>query len=550
MTATVPVTEPHRYLPIALIDVSPTNPRTHFNEQKLRELAGSIRDAGILQPLLARPRGDRFELVYGERRLRAAKIVGLEEVPVIIKELDDKRALEIQVFENDQREDLHPLDRADGYTRLIRECGYTAESLADALHKSRSYVYSFTKLLDLCDDVRKQLDHGTLSASLALAIARIPDPKLQAAAVRGTGNMSFRVAKEHIRENYMIELAGATWPLDDAELLPKAGACAVCPFNSANQTNMFDDESATKTGAKKKTKSADVCTKPSCFREKQDAQWRKRQVEAKERGLRVMPPAEEKDVFRYGYFDEHNGKYVSVDSSISYDSKRTFRTALGSNLPQITIARDPHTGGTLELIPRKDADQMLVAAGLRSVRAVESNDRYRDSERIAAAKRKLERAIEAAVIAEAEPKLKTLKLSTDLLRVFTKAMCFGNHYRMEEVFKRRDVKWPDYNGRNRAISSFVDGLTDGEMILVAAELLLNFNNLEARAAEQKNLVRQLASMVGIDCDAIDKRMRAEAKQRVEIARKKKAAKVKNAAARAKRTDVHAQATKARKAARS
>jgi len=173
-------------VPIEAIRPSPLQPRRHFAEAELDGLAQSIRDKGILQPLLVRPAGDaegEFELVAGERRWRAAQRVGLHEVPVVVRVFADTEALEIALVENLQREDLSPLDEAEAYSRLTREFGRSQASLADALGKSRSHIANTLRLLALPASVRDSLERGELSAGHARALLAAADPAMLAAEV-------------------------------------------------------------------------------------------------------------------------------------------------------------------------------------------------------------------------------------------------------------------------------------------------------------------------------------------------------------------------------
>src|SRR5437879_3108006 len=168
-----------RAVPIEAIRPSPFQPRRHFAESELDGLAQSIREKGIVQPLLVRPIADAaedFELVAGERRWRAAQRVGLHEVPVVIRALGDSDALEIALVENLQREDLSALDEAEAYSRLMREFGRGQASLAEAVGKSRSHVANTLRLLSLPAPVRRSLEEGALSAGHARALLGASDP--------------------------------------------------------------------------------------------------------------------------------------------------------------------------------------------------------------------------------------------------------------------------------------------------------------------------------------------------------------------------------------
>jgi len=175
-----------RQVPIELIRPGAFQPRRRFAEAELDALAQSIREKGILQPLLVRPLAGEeaaFELVAGERRWRAAQRVGVHEVPVIVRPLADSEALEIALVENVQREDLAPLEEAEAYSRLMEEFGRTQASLAEAVGKSRSHVANTLRLLSLPAPVRRRLDEGELSAGHARALLAATDPVALAAEV-------------------------------------------------------------------------------------------------------------------------------------------------------------------------------------------------------------------------------------------------------------------------------------------------------------------------------------------------------------------------------
>jgi ParB family chromosome partitioning protein len=168
-----------RRVPIEAIRASAFQPRRTFAEAELDGLARSIREHGVLQPLLVRPLADAetgFELVAGERRWRAAQRAGLHEVPVVVRALGDAAALELALVENLQREDLSALEEAAAYRRLIDEFGRTQADLAEAVGKSRSHVANTLRLLSLPEAVRRRLDEGALSAGHARALLGAPDP--------------------------------------------------------------------------------------------------------------------------------------------------------------------------------------------------------------------------------------------------------------------------------------------------------------------------------------------------------------------------------------
>jgi ParB family chromosome partitioning protein len=169
-----------RLAPVEFLRPNARNPRKSFDEAELDDLAQSIRERGIIQPILVRNMPgllDVFEIIAGERRWRAAQRAGLHEVPVILVEADDKDALEIAIVENVQRADLNALEEAAGYEQLMGEFGYTQLDLSKVIGKSRSHVANTLRLMKLPDPVRKSVAEGQLSAGHARALLALPDPE-------------------------------------------------------------------------------------------------------------------------------------------------------------------------------------------------------------------------------------------------------------------------------------------------------------------------------------------------------------------------------------
>ena len=211
---------PQRRVPIELIRPGAFQPRRRFAEAELEALAQSIREKGILQPLLVRPLAGEeadFELVAGERRWRSAQRVGLHEVPVIVRAMTDSEALEIALVENLQREDLSPLEEAEAYSRLMGEFGRTQASLANAVGKSRSHVANTVRLLSLPAPVRRRLDEGELSAGHARALLAAADPAAVAAEVVRRG-LNVR-ATERLVQRHAEAPRAARRPIRDADTM-------------------------------------------------------------------------------------------------------------------------------------------------------------------------------------------------------------------------------------------------------------------------------------------------------------------------------------------
>lgn len=262
-------------IPVDLIRPSETNPRKRFDAASLAELANSIKQSGLGQPILVRPMPDsdddvpdRVEIVAGERRYRACKLAGMEMIPAIVRDMTDAEVLEFQLVENLQREDVHPIEEAEGYERLMQQHRYSADQLAEKVGKSRSYIYGRLKFCALAPAARTAFYEGKLTASTALLVARIPLPALQEQATseisswNGNEPMSYRRAVQHVQSRYMLELDEAPFEITDVKLVPAAGSCQDCPKRTGNQPELFSD-----------IQNADVCTDPDCFDGKKKAHY-------------------------------------------------------------------------------------------------------------------------------------------------------------------------------------------------------------------------------------------------------------------------------------
>jgi len=163
-----------RDVALELIHPSPFQPRTHFDEEALRSLADSIRAQGLIQPVVLRRRSGEYELIAGERRWRAAQLAGLQQIPAIVRDIDDHQAAALALIENLQREDLDPIEQAEAMRRLIKEFDMTHQQVADILGVSRPVVSNALRLLDLADPVRQLLQDRQLDAGHARALAGLP----------------------------------------------------------------------------------------------------------------------------------------------------------------------------------------------------------------------------------------------------------------------------------------------------------------------------------------------------------------------------------------
>lgn len=367
---------PFQHLPIHQVHPSKTNPRKRFTEEQLQELADNIKQHGIMQPILVRPidkRGrpafagdeiDHYEIVAGERRWRASKQAGLDGVPVIVRELADLEAMRLQVFENLHRADLHPIEEAEGFQRLLEKSqdliGLSVDELAVQVGKSRSHIYASQKLLALCEQAREAFFDGKFHKETAVLIGRIPGKKLQMMAVASVtssdGPMSYRAAARIIQDRYTLHLDKAVFDIKDAGLVESAGDCGSCHKRSGNCSEICQD-----------INSPDVCTDPDCFAEKRAAHV----ARLEEQGKRVITGKQADEIA------PHNGLYLR-DNTYAKKTSSTYHRglnsiswedALGEDLPDpITIVTD--NGTVLEIYEQAAMQEKLearIAAGKLAV---------------------------------------------------------------------------------------------------------------------------------------------------------------------------------------
>lgn len=189
-----------KQIPLVQIGTNADQPRKVFDDEKLQELADSIKEKGVLQPILLRSvKGKSFmyEIVAGERRYRAAKLAGLTEIPALVKEISDSNAMEIALIENVQRENLNPIEEAAGYQNLINECNYSVEDVAHLIGKSTSFIRNSLRLMGLPDSVKKMVENGDISASHARTIITAENPEQMAQEIL-TGKMSVATVQKKI----------------------------------------------------------------------------------------------------------------------------------------------------------------------------------------------------------------------------------------------------------------------------------------------------------------------------------------------------------------
>lgn len=287
-----PVGEAVQFLPLDLIVPSKNNPRKNIDETALAELAASIRQSGVEVPILVRPVSgkDTHEIIYGERRFRASKLADKESIPAIVREMSDEEAEEARFIENAQREDLSPLEEAQGFKLLLGN-GEISD-VAARTGKEESYVAKRLKLLTMIPVAQKALEQDKILLGHALEISRLneADQKRVLAWLTQTTNtrideqwvdvkatVTVESLRKFIQSNLLVELNNAKFDIKDATLNPKMGACTTCPHNTANNGALFSDIKTAK------------CNLPECFFGKEKiALERTLEAVAEERGVKKV----------------------------------------------------------------------------------------------------------------------------------------------------------------------------------------------------------------------------------------------------------------------
>lgn len=402
---------------VAVHSIAPslTNPRKHFDAAKLQELADSIAASGVHQPILLRPLpperlqdtlqearvqkrpAPEYELVAGERRWRACQLAGVAEIPAMIRPMTDAQALEAQVIENLQREDVTELEEAEGYQILMETVGINADEVGQRIGKSRSYVYGRLKILNLCEAGRQALREGKLDFSCGLYIARIPNEHLQLKALEWATDPDYygerpsaRAVQQHVRQNFMLQLVAAKFDTADADLCPAAGACTSCPHRTGANPDLFAD-----------VNSADVCTNPPCYHAKEEAHALQLRERAQAMGAEVITGREAKTLIPTPYSGSIDG-FVRLDvASDSPIQGKTLRKVVGNVLEQSgikpTLIENPHDKNELIAVVRQEqAAELLKMAGKAEAEAklreeAKANDEAKAQQDAEAAAEKYER---------------------------------------------------------------------------------------------------------------------------------------------------------------
>jgi ParB/RepB/Spo0J family partition protein len=405
-----PDPEQFLHLPLSAIVPSPSNPRKRFSDDTLTELAESIQTSAVHVPVLVRPLpGSRLqdtrlhtpkgqalpthELVVGERRYRASLLAGAKTIPAMVRNLTDHQVLELQIVENLQRDNLSAIEEADAYHRLLHDNGgMQLVTVARKIGKSRAYVESRLRLLDLCGEASAALQAGQIDVSRALLIARIPDSKLQlkalAEATRTDGNSdvtTVRALQVWLRQNVMLRLDTAPFRVADPRLVPAAGSCLDCPKRTGANPDLFADIDG-----------ADLCTDPPCYNNKALAHHESLIAKAHAKGLQVIDGAEAKRICHkeQGLVGYSPLSQVRDDAIGGWSGSRLGQL-LGSDYPGKVLIENPWTRELIEAVPTEEAEAWLITMGLLKSDKADKASKQTDADHdIAGLKSQLDRHIE------------------------------------------------------------------------------------------------------------------------------------------------------------
>jgi len=475
--------------------------RQRFDAGALKDLTESIRQVGVIQPIVVRVVEGYpapYEIVAGERRWLAARGAGLGAVPAIVRHLTDSQVLLLQLVENVQREEVHPMTEAAGFERLMKDHGYTAEMIAARVSgEGRGHVYRRLKLLCLCPKAREAFSAGKLTLPTAMRLARVPSDAAQIQALKeitrpqhGGDPMSDREAARHLEDKYMLALAEASFPTADPDLLKAAGPCGTCPKRTGNQPELFND-----------VRGKDVCTDPACFQLKRAA-WTTRQLEAaKASGQTIIDGAAAKKIAPWGA--HHLQGYVRPTDRCDDDRKnRTFHQLVGTKVPSALLVV-PDSGEVIEVIERKALAPILKDRGVGTTGA-----RAGDSDKARRARAKKESAFRArlfeAIRAKYPPKLAREDLEQIALTAFG-LHCFETRKRLLKVWQWSPKDKPDAGGlhHDSEARSHLPKLTDRDLVRFLLDCVLVIDLTVSTWSDGKpQLLLAAARRLEIDAESI------------------------------------------------
>lgn len=528
---------------LARIQPSPFNPRKHLGD--LNDLANSIAEVGLQQPVVVRrvPGASTIdaithELVFGHRRHAAAQLAGLQTITCIERDYDDDQVLEIQIVENSQREDVHPLDEADGF-RVLHDRGREISEIAERIGRPPAFVAKRLQLLDLTPNAREAFSDEQLTVGAALALARLPADLQEAALTElleaaressfalwsGEGEappnpVSARAANHLIRGSYLLRLADAPWDLADEKAAKGKPSCSSCPARTGNQAHLWDDQAP------------DLCLDRACYRAKLDASF-KRLEKSKEIRTLTEEEAQGSLVNHYGragaWVRLDHKEYVRASDDGGYEATAVAKVIEGHEVER-AWAQDPESGAHVELAARAQIEAIVNELNGRathgSVGGVddggwkEQQKREREKQKKRAAEARLALAAMVDQVEEAWEDHGALIMKAVITNVWSDTQ--------KQVLSRRGITPEGFNHEKPLFELLEQLLADDRLGSYASAMALTFElaigrHMPAVYTDGGDLWKQAVKELGIDMKAIRKAAAEELKPKRKPRAKKAAA---------------------------
>jgi ParB/RepB/Spo0J family partition protein len=547
-----------RTLPLVSVHRSPTNPRDAARRKKSKkwaEFANSVKQQGVMQPIVVRPWPEHYahttatrpewEIIAGEGRYDASVEAGFAEIPAMIRtQLTDKQVVELQMIENIQREDLTPLEEADGLRRMIEEHGHTVDSAAATLECSKGRIYQHLKLLSLGTAGRAYLADGDIDFATAVAIARIPVAALQDQAAREIAKtpeghaMSNREAVRHIQERYMVSLKGCVFDIKDTTLVKAAGSCAACPKRSGNNTDPTVE-----------VRDVNVCTDPDCYRDKKLAHNKRRMAEAQQAGHKVVTGSAAKTLLPYANPNSINAANLTALDSTNYgdglygafkkNAYPTHRELLEKAQEagvevKITLIEHKATETLVEAVDSKALAAALAKAGVLKKPKTSSDeggtlrDQQREAEKKARAETEFRKRVHGAIRAALDEAIaagKASPLDWNLIAADAwRATSFDDQkYVLPLWLATEDIKKGGPHEAIRALTKRVESMQMNELYIFMIDLVLlsrcRVSTHTANPTKMPEAYATLAERYGVSVPELRKQYTAELKAKEKPAKK-------------------------------
>lgn len=510
MTEAVAVALQCATIPLARLRESPFNPRTQYLSDDMSELASSVAEHGVVQPILVRPINDNlFEIIAGHRRTRAAKVAKLAEIPATVREMSDAEARQLQLIENAQRVDLPPLDEAKAYAALL-QTGVSIRDLAKTLSRKPSDIAACLTLVHLPQVVQAALASGVLPVEHAELIGRIPDEGLQAEALKrfttehvigdttkkAKGVVPLAVARRIVEQEFMTVLAHAPFDPEDPTLSP-LGKCSTCPARSGNNRDLFGD-----------IRGKNICTNLADFHLKIMTFL----TRLRDEGFTVLlSPGEIREAFPFN--TTHPGdRYLDLDRPCHDDPKKRTYDALLSEETRKSIVYT-YVGGRLwRLFPRDLLTPALEASGHRFLQ--KQMERRPDPEqRALRVQQRIERMVRTAVATEFSEKVARAKVpQADWIELLARAVLEDRSWTIDDVLVRHGfagTREELQRSRHKIAKTLIDEMSDAEKRSFVLDAMISGWNSPQTSEGKRAVFKHAMALFGVDVRGIDKRVRRD-----------------------------------------